>query len=395
MKRALLSMALFVAVLHPDTFCQDSSRVEVYLLTCGPGTETYSIYGHSALRIVIPEKNSDLVYNWGVFDFNTPNFVLKFAKGRLDYMLGVYSYASFLREYESEKRWIVSQKVILERDETGKLFSLISENMKPENIKYRYDFFYDNCSTRIRDLFEKIFSTDLLYPPEEQKKDQQTFRDLIGHYQKGYPWLNVGIDLLIGSPADKKASLRQEMFLPLYLKDGLTALTVRRDGKISALLRNPEVVINYPTPQMKDKLLKSPLIVFSILLIVIVIMSALLKKPSKNRVLDIFLFAIFSVLAALMIFFNFMTDHQQTRWNLNIIWLNPFIFLCLASFIANKDWQIFFRITFFLALAFLALVAILPQHINDGLFPLVIILIIRSSVRSGFSWNPLNLSHLT
>lgn len=395
MKRNLLLIILLFFILYPKTAGQDSTRVEVYLLTCGPGTETYSIYGHSALRIVIPEKHFDTVYNWGVFDFSTSNFAFKFAIGRLDYMLGVFSYRSFLEEYISEKRWVVSQKVILEGNETGQIISLITENLKPENIKYRYDFFYDNCSTRIRDIFEKVYGSNLLYLPEEPKKDRPTFRELIGQYQKGYPWLNFGIDMLIGSPAEKKAVLRQKMFLPLELKDGLSTATVRRGSNISPLLRNPEVVLNYPTPRTTEKLLISPLSVFSLVLIIIIILTALFRKPASNRILDLSLFAVFSVLAALMIFFNFIADHQQTKWNLNIIWLNPFIFCCLASLIANKNWQTFFRLTFVIAVAFLALVVILPQHFNDGSYPLIIILILRSSVRSGFSWNPLNLPHLT
>ncbi len=162
------------------------------------------MYGHSALRIVIPEKNSDLVYNWGVFDFGTPNFVWKFAKGRLNYSLGIYSYDNFLRDYFLEGRWVVSQKLNLETADIEKLFQLIAENLKPENVTYRYDFFYDDCSTRIRDLIEKAVGENLIYPPDEAKKGLPTFRYLTGEYEKVIPWTKVGIDLIMGSPGIKK-----------------------------------------------------------------------------------------------------------------------------------------------------------------------------------------------
>ena len=163
MKRIFAFISVILITLCPDLFSQNKLSPEVYLLTCAPGTETYSHWGHSALRIVDSEKNTDLVYNWGVFDFSTPNFVWKFAKGRLDYMLGVYSYKRFIQEYFLEERWVNQQKINLEPEETSSCLCLLAENLKPENIKYRYDFFYDDCSTRIRDLLEKSLGNRLLY----------------------------------------------------------------------------------------------------------------------------------------------------------------------------------------------------------------------------------------
>lgn len=374
---------------------QENPGAEIYLLTCGPGTETYSVYGHSALRIVIPEKKSDLVYNWGVFDFDTPNFAWKFAKGRLNYSLGVNSYKSFLSEYFMDQRWMVSQKFNLDTADIEKLFVLLAENLKPENIKYRYDFFYDDCSTRIRDLMEKVFGDNLLYPPEKPEKELQTFRSLTGEYEEVYPWTRMGIDLLLGAPADKKASFRDRMFLPIDLKNGLSELLLRRNGKMIPLLKNPEVVVDFKQPAPGERLFTSPMFIFSLVLIALIILTGLIREKKWNNVLDISLFSLFSVLAILMIFFNFFTNHQQLRPNLNIIWLNPFILACLASLILKKDWKIWFRIVFFMCVLFLLLLVILPQHINNAYFPVIVILILRSSVRADFSWNPLTLPYLT
>lgn len=394
MKKAI-NLLFLLFILEPVLISLEAQKAEIYLLTCGPGTETYSVYGHSALRIVIPENGSDLVYNWGVFDFSTPNFTWKFAKGRLDYMLGDSSYEAFLRDYVFEERWVISQKANLEEEEIQKLFLLIAENLKPENVRYRYDFFYDDCSTRIRDLFEKAVGENLLYPPEEPRQNQKTFRALTGEFQKGYPWMKFGVDLIMGSPGDKKATFRDRMFLPVYLQSGLSELVIRREGRMIPLLRDPEVIVDFNQPVRKEKFFTSPLFFFSLLLIILIIITAQFRERRFNRLLDILLFTIFSVLAVLMIFFNFFTDHQQMRWNLNIIWLNPFIIPCLASLILNKDWQTWFRIVFFLMVTFLVFSFILPQQINNAFVPFAGILIIRSSIRAGLRWNPLTLPYLT
>jgi len=366
---------------------QHAADTSVYLITCGPGIETYSIYGHSALRVIIPGKKIDNVYNWGLFDFNTPNFTWKFAKGRLDYMLGVESMQNFLQGYFYEKRYVHSQRINLTPGETEQLIAIINENLKPENVKYRYDFFYDDCSTRIRDIIEKSIGGKLLYPPAVTDK-QPTFRDMVGKYQYPYPWLTLGIDLIMGSPGDKKASFRDRMFLPLDLQDGLSETVINRDGKMIPLLRNPDVILDYPAPEVKRNTLLMPAFLFTFLLIIVMIMSALIKSKKYIRLFDTIVLSVFSVLAILMIFFNFFTDHQQMRWNLNIIWLNPFIPICFVTLLLKRKGEIWFRVLFYISVIFLVLHFFLPQSFNIAFLPLTIILIIRSSVRAGFEWNP-------
>ncbi|HOW10317.1 MAG TPA: DUF4105 domain-containing protein [Bacteroidales bacterium] len=395
MKRTILLFSLLLMITPAALVSQEAPAAELYLLTCGPGTETYSIYGHSALRVVIPEKNSDMVYNWGVFDFATSNFAWKFAKGRLKYSLGVTSYDRFLKEYYLEQRWVVSQKLNLHGNEIQKVFDLIAENLKPENVSYKYDFFYDNCSTRIRDLIEKALGEVLVYPPDKPSGELLTFRSLIGKYEKGYPWLQFGTDLLIGSPADKKASFRNAMFLPLELKDGLSECVVRREGKMIPLLTDPVLVVDFPTPAAKEKLLASPLFVLSLLLIAMIIITGTIRARKANDIIDLILYSVFSVLALIMVFFNFFADHIETRWNLNIIWLSPFLFICLINLILKKYRSLWFRVVFFMTTAFLAFIVILPQDINNAFVPLIIIIMLRSSIRAGFAWNPLTLPYLT
>jgi len=257
MKKILLLISLSFLLNSPGIFSQAGTDTLVYLITCGPGTETYSVYGHTALRVVIPEKNSDIVFNWGVFDFSTPNFVWKFAKGRLDYMLDAAPLKSFLQSYFYEQRYVIAQRINLESDEKAKLMALISENIKPENVRYRYDFFYDDCSTRIRDLLEKSIGNKLLYPPAETGKIP-TFRQMVGKYQEPYPWLKFGVDLIMGSPGDKKALFRDRMFLPVDMKEGLSETVVNRSGKMIPLLQNPEVFLDFDPPETRPLFLTTP-----------------------------------------------------------------------------------------------------------------------------------------
>jgi hypothetical protein len=389
-KKILLLTACFLMIFSSYSLSQSPADTSVYLLTCGTGAETYSIYGHSALRVTIESAKSDMVYNWGIFDFNAPNFAWNFAKGRLDYWVDSEGVRQFLGSYYYEQRYVLSQKINLNQDETNRLVSLIKENLKPENKKYKYDFFYDDCSTRIRDLLEKTIGANLLYPPAGNVK-LPTFRSKVSKYQAPLPWLNFGIDLIMGSPGEKKASFRDQMFLPIDLQEKLSEAVINRNGKMTPLLQNPAVLLDFEPIILKPDFFKSPVFVFTLLLICIILFSAMIKSRKANNIMDLLLFTIFSVLALMMIFFNFFTDHQQMKWNLNIIWLNPIIIGCLISVLLKKETVTLFRMVFFISVGFLAIHLLLPQAFNVAILPLVLILVVRSSLRSEFSWNPLSL----
>jgi hypothetical protein len=390
MKKALITSIVLLLVSFGRILSQPSNDTLVYLLTIGPGTETYSIYGHSALLVKISSVKPDLVFNWGIFDFNTKNFAWKFAKGRLDYYLGVQTLDGFLQDYFLEKRYVYSQRINLTSGETAVLLDLIKENLKPENKKYRYDFFYDDCSTRIRDLLEKSIGNKLRYPPEESN-NLPSFRDLVGKYQAPYPWLNTGINLIMGKSADKEAVVRDRMFLPLDMMEGLSGTTINRAGKMIPLLQNPEVLVDFESPELKPNFFISPAFVLTLVIIIMLIMAALTKNRTFIRTLDISMYSVFSILAILMIFFNFFTDHQQMRWNLNIIWLSPLIIVCLFMLLLNKPGVIWFRLVFYISAFFIVVQSILPQEFDVAFLLLAAMLLIRSSVRSEFDWNPLTL----
>jgi hypothetical protein len=331
-----------------------------------------------------------MVYNWGVFDFNTPHFVWKFAKGRLDYVLDTSDFQLFLQEYYLERRSVYCQKINLEPVEKRELLGLIQTNLLPQNRSYRYDFFYDDCSTRIRDLIEKVVGRKLIYPPDETNKIP-TFRTLVGEYQRPYPWLKMGVDLIMGTPGEAKADFRDRMFLPLDLQRNLTQAVINRDRKMVPLLSSSSVIVEFERARTKSTFYSTPFFIFTLLFIIIMIISAIIKKGRLIHVMDILLFSLFSILSILMVFFNFFSDHMQMKLNVNLIWFNPVILICLFCIIFKKPGFIWFRIVFFLSTVFLILLISFQGALNSSFVPIIMILILRSSVRADFKWNPLSI----
>jgi len=390
MKRIFLTLLFIFVTAASRLFAQSGQEIQFFLVTCSPGTETYSIYGHSALRVINFNDRTDSVYNWGVFDFSTPHFAWKFAKGRLDYMLDANSLISFLGSYYYEKRSVYQQRINLEQSEAEKLLDLIKENQKPENVKYRYDFFYDDCSTRIRDLLEKAIPSGIIYPPDDDQS-KPTFREKVGTYQQNFPWLKLGVDLIMGREGEKKTSVRDRMFLPIDMQSGLSKALVNRNGRMVSLLKNPEMLLYFDPVVKKPAFYTTPVFLFTVFFILIIILISVNRKKNFNRILDIILFTAFSGLSCLMIFFNFFTDHVQMRWNLNIIWLNPFIIICLVSLVMNKNWKSWFRIVFLLALLAFIIQILFPRGYNAAFIPLILTILVRSAARSGFRWDPLTI----
>ena len=200
-----------------DTTGNDSwlDSVEVSLLTCGPAPEIYSLYGHTALRIQDPVHQADWAVNWGVFNMRERFFALRFAFGLTDYRVAVYPMQEMLAEYAAERRWIKEQYVRLSREEKKKLLSLLDENLKPENVYYRYNYFYDNCTTRPRDMIVNcLVHND--YPVTVPT--QTTYREEIHKWNEHHRWARFGNDLLLGVKSDVPLTSREAEFLPDNLR---------------------------------------------------------------------------------------------------------------------------------------------------------------------------------
>ena len=216
MKRNILIIiyVILFSLCAPQAIAQTQTQqgdtpdsIRISLLTCASGGEIYSLFGHTAIRYENFTRGIDAVFNYGMFNFNTPNFIFRFALGETDYQLGVTDYERFAAEYDYFGRDVWQQTLNLSQEEKTRLVNLLQENYLPENRVYRYNFFYDNCATRPRDLIEKAINGSLEYA--DNMTDTQTgttFRDLLHRYTEGHPWSRFGIDLCIGSQADKPST---------------------------------------------------------------------------------------------------------------------------------------------------------------------------------------------
>jgi hypothetical protein len=376
---------------------QYPALTEVYLVTCGTGEETYSMYGHSALRIVNRSEGSDIVYNWGVFDFSTPNFTVKFARGRLDYLLAAYSYQSFLQEYFREERSVVTQRINLNTEQIETLKLLLAENLRPENRSYRYDFFMDNCATRIRDILEMTLGEKLVYPAQgvsgqgltkekggkvANKDGIPSFRDRINEYQQGkLVWLDAGIDLLLGSPADENCGFRESMFLPDYLMINLSQASVVSGDVSVPLLEEAVPAFEFDPPSMENRFYGMPWFLLGVASVILIFLTYRINKGAFQKIFDLLFFIFMAALSFLMIFTNYLTDHAAMGSNYNIIWLNPLLLAAPVMIFLRPPNRWFWKSQIALTLTFMIVIVIVNQSINPAWIPVMLLLIARSHYR--------------
>ncbi len=305
------------------------SAQEISLLTIAPGDMVYDTYGHSALRVNFPERNMDIVYNYGLYDFNTPGFVMKFMRGKLLYKVGANRYDDFLYHYNLDKRSIYEQKLNFNPEEKAALIKALRINMLKENRSYKYDFFFDNCSTRLRDLFRAASASIEM----EEDVKALTFRDLIKEHQYGMPWSDFGIDFIIGAKADVLSSLDDQMFLPLYLKDVLSNAKLQRSDSAEPLLGEINEVLSFPK-ETERRLTRSwftPELVFSLLAVLLLMLRWPYRKeeilPSWLRNIDGAYIVTLGILGLLLAFMWWGTDHIPTKSNWNLLWVSPLLLI--------------------------------------------------------------------
>ena len=231
MRRFLLSILFLTALLPMWSSPMDSVRIS--LLTCAPGSEIYALFGHSAIRYENPEKDQDWVFNYGMFSFKEPNFVMRFVKGETDYQLGVVPFRYFETEYALRGSSVYQQVLNLTDEEKVKLISLLEENYLPSNRVYRYNYFYDNCTTRARDKVEESIQGKVVYPETEK---ELSFRDIIHEFTAGSEWGEFGIDLCLGSEADEPIDERKQMFAPFYMMEAARGAMIHRADTVVPLV---------------------------------------------------------------------------------------------------------------------------------------------------------------
>lgn len=360
-----------------------SPEAQVSVLTCSPGTELYSVFGHSALRIQDPATRLDWVWNYGVFEFDTPNFVLKFAQGKLLYYVLSYSYRHFYKEYQTEKRSIYEQTLALTAVQKKAIFDALLVNELPDNRYYQYDFFYDNCATRERDLLAKALGKDLKFHPP-QPDNFGTYRELIDKYLRNDVWADFGIDLVLGSPTDKIADQQGAMFLPDYLHQALGSAEVQIDGQWRPLVQSSQTLLQIPAVNRSSFQYGPHILGWSIFGLAVLVTFLGYRSGNRFKGFDVLLFTVLGLLGILMLLFWVATDHQATYVNLNMLWAFP-LHLLFAFAVLMKRFDRFCRrytlVMLIWTLAFLAVSWLLPQGFHAAVIPIAMAAALR------FAWN--------
>ncbi len=359
------------------TFAQDSSRIRISLLTCTPGDELYSIFGHSALRVTDSNTVTDIVYNYGTFNFDDEGFYLKFIRGKLLYYVSTEGFEDFKYNYKATNRGMTEQLLNFSAPEKINIQQALIENLKEENKYYKYDFFFDNCTTRLRDIIVKSKQPTPILPPVT--REGMRFRQAIHQKlnQGHQPWSKLGIDILLGAPTDKIMTASDQQFLPDNL---MKALDSTRNTVVVASSKN---LYDLPA-HVKEKSFFTPMVFFvSLLLFFLLLHVAFYKKlPLMLSGLDGLLFFCTGMLGFLLIFMWVATDHSMTKNNYNLLWAWP-AHLIISFFISsNKIWvKKYFLFTAICGLLVLGVWFFLPQQLNVSLIPFVILLIFRALVR--------------
>lgn len=355
---------------------QDSScHLRISVLTCSPGDELYSLFGHSALRIYDSSNFSDITYNWGTFDFDEPDFYLKFAQGRLLYFVSTSSLPDFLYEYTEEGRSVTEQVLNLTCEEKIKIKKAVDLNMQGNNRFYKYDFILDNCTTRIRDLVEK--NTNGFHVTSPTVAAGTTFRNMLYYYldRGSQPWSKLGIDILLGAVVDKPVTTDQSMFLPEYLMKGLDTA----NGENGPVVGTKKLIL---PAQQRDEYsgVYTPLITIGTICIILFVISILNFAWAKifTKFADSLLIYITGILGLLLIFMWFFTDHTACADNYNLLWALPTntiagFWVWKRTAIAKKYFKTITLLTVLLLITWFWL----PQHLNIAVLPFAIYMLSR------------------
>lgn len=361
--------------LHADNMQPDSLRVS--LVTCDAGPEIFELYGHEAVRVTgtIQGYPIDVVYNYGMFDFDSPGFIYRFVKGDTDYYAAAIPTQAFLYSYALRGSRVTEYPLQLSSDEAKRLVEILNHDITPDYRTYRYKYFSNNCSTRILDNLDHVLGAPATYPADTESYEYKSYRDLLEHYNSGYPWYQLGIDIALGAYIDKEISSRERMFAPLSLA-GTISLARRADG---TLLTGTPVTLEEgsgdvrlaPTPWYL-----SPIFLFWI--IGIIISSATLYRHAHHKRCKLILASwglIIGLAGILLWFLVFISEHEGTSPNALAIWLNPF-WLIVPVMVWSQKMRSTLRILLTLqglaALATPAAASLLHQHINHALYPLLL-----------------------
>ncbi|MCD6012588.1 MAG: rane protein [Flavipsychrobacter sp.] len=295
----------------------DTSHLRISLLTCGPGhNEIWEVFGHTAIRVIDSAQHLDLVYGYGTFEFGE-GFELKFMRGKLLYYISVAEFEGFMPEYVIAKRSVEEQELSLEGPQKQAMYEFLNWNARPENMYYKYDFFFDNCATRLRDVFPKSFGNRFTFGRAIPEDSKLTFRDIMNQYFYRDHWTRLGCNLLLGSRIDKIMSNTDIMFLPDYLRDGVAGAKI--EGKNIA---TPPQLLLAGGPALPTGI-NQPFIVTCIVALLTILGLSIHNLRLLGKIMSGLLLIVTGILGVIILIMWFATDHQGCSDNFNLLWCLP------------------------------------------------------------------------
>ena len=341
MKKGLLYIVLtfILSVVNATVGAQSMTnpdRIQISLLTCSPGKEVWAQYGHTAIRYYDKESGEDLAINYGIFSLDQTYFIPRFVLGMTDYRMGVQPMDMFLAQYSYEGRGVVEQVINLSAEDKEVIYKALQENMKPENVVYRYNYFFDNCTTRARDMLVNHLHGKVVYPPAEE---DATFRSMIHKWNNKYEWSQFGEDLLLGVNADRKTTKSEQQFLPENLRSDFDK--ARYNGK--PLVKETNVLLDAETEVAEPVFPLSPLsvaLIFAVISLVMMLFSY--RRQQVYWAWDLALM-LTSGLMGIIFFVMIFSQHPCVSLNFILLFFNPLPLFFLYSTIKKKKviwWKI-------------------------------------------------------
>ena len=382
MRNSLLLALAFTSLTAFSQNIQLSPQAEISNIICGPWQgEVYSAFGHNAIRVYDPVNQIDDAYNYGVFDFNQPNFYLNYTRGLLLFKLGVYPYPDFRGYYVYYNRSVTEQVLNLSASQKQSIYDFLEWNARPENETYRYDYFYNNCATQVRDVFAKTLKDSIQFDGSFIKTNY-SIRQLTDIYLIKQPWGDLGIDICLGLPMDKKATPYEYMFLPDYLGLSFDHATLKKGNTDVPLVKEKRLVfVSQPENVLPG--FYPPWVVFGVFLVIAVGLSFYdLRRKKLSRWFDLIVFGTLGFLGLLLFLLWTATDHAAAAWNFNLLWALPTHVFALVIYRKKSApfLKKYFLIVTGLTLILLASWFILPQQLNNYLLPFVAALLCRAVV---------------
>ncbi len=343
----------------------------VSLITCGPGEELYEAFGHTAILVYDPNLKIETVYNFGTFDFGQPNFYLNFTRGNLLYMLATSRFGRFTRAYVSYNRSVTEQILNLNLAQRQAIFDKLEWNALDENRDYLYDYFFDNCSTRPRDVIEYALGRIIVYDSSHVAVPRLTIRELVdSKIKREIPWGDLGIDICLGARLDQKSTAREYMYLPNELEKAFDNASIPTEEGLQPLVAK-KLLLFEATPVALEKSWFAPQVVFVALLLLIAMVVTFFRAWHFNvRWIEGSIFLLTGLLGWLLLLLWFGTNHTAAGNNWNLVWAFPLhIFFAIALYRRQRPTWVRWYALFVIALSLACLLGwnFLPQMLHYSL----------------------------